>query len=303
LHRKPIAGLYSTPIETKIPNGENTAMILADAHVHIYDRFDLNLFFASALRNFTQGAASLGINDFTPVLLLADWSNLNWFERLRQFCLNRAEIPNAVSGLTFEVHQTSEKAALRVSLNAGQSLYIISGKKIITDENLEVLALCATRLFSDGQSLHDTVHSIVEGGAIPVIPWAVGKWLGQRGKVLDDLLEQSGDLKFYLCDNGNRPVFWRWSSHFRKAAHMGIPIISGSDPLHFSSEARRIGRFGFAIEAQLRPQSPASDMLRALSSFAIEPMRYGRLESIGPFLKNQIRMQIFKKKWRKALLK
>lgn len=280
-----------------------TKMILADAHVHIYDRFDLNLFFSYAFHNFTRGAASLGIDDFTPVLLLADWSNINWFERLCQFCLDSGEPSESISNPAFSVHKTNDEAALIVRLSEWQALYVISGKKIITAEDLEILALCSTHHFADGQSIHDTVHSIFQAGAIPVVPWAVGKWLGSRGKVLDDLLEQPGNAKFYLCDNGNRPIFWRWPRHFKRAEHLGIPIISGSDPLHFSTEAARTGRFGFAIEAQLRPESAASDMATALSSFAIKPMRYGRLESPWRFIKNQIRMQVFKKKWRKELLK
>jgi hypothetical protein len=50
-------------------------MILIDAHVHIYDCFDLEKFFDSAYANFKSAAEQLGhTNDFTGILLLAETS-------------------------------------------------------------------------------------------------------------------------------------------------------------------------------------------------------------------------------------
>jgi hypothetical protein len=278
-------------------------MILCDAHVHIYDRFDLDIFFSSAFRNFSRGAEHLGIDDFTAVIFLADWSNLNQFKKLAQRCRDSGKRSDTVSVSSFPIQKTADEIALKVGMDDQQTLYVISGKKIITDENLEVLALCTLQDYPDGKSLHNTVSSIYDSGAIPVIPWAVGKWTGSRGRVLNDLLDRFSKVKFYLCDNRNRPIFWPWPKHFKKADQMGIPILSGSDPLHFAEEADRIGGFGFAIENQIRPESPGRDLLEALRDFSVSPIRYGRLESSGRFFKNQIRMQIFKKKWRKELLK
>ena len=139
--------------------------------------------------------------------------------------------------------------------------------------------------------------------AIPVIPWAVGKWLGVRGKALDALMEDTERDNFYLCDNGNRPGFWGWPRHFQKAESLNIPILSGSDPLHFSSEVTRTGCFGFGIDGTLNDRTPSIDLYSYLRNFNVTPVRYGKLERPLRFIKNQILMQVFKRKWRKELLK
>jgi hypothetical protein len=273
-------------------------MILVDAHVHIYDRFDLDQFFTCAFRNFSKGAAELGLEQYTPVIFLADWSNVNWFNRLK----DRAGV-GADTTSSYSIQETEDKHALRVELQNHKALYLLAGRKIITAENLEVLALCSSNDFSDGLPLPETICAIGEADAIPVIPWAVGKWLGVRGKALDALMEGTQKAEFYLCDNGNRPGFWGWPRHFRIAETLNIPILSGSDPLHFSSEVTRTGCFGFGIDTTLNDKTPCRDLYAYLKNFDITPVRYGKLERTLRFVKNQFLMQVFKKKWRKELLK
>ncbi len=272
-------------------------MILCDAHVHIYHRFDLDLFFLSAVRNFTQYARTANIVDFQSAVFLADWSNLSWFDKLASLSGRRR------SGHAFSIEPTPDSSALRVILANRKPLYVIASKKIITSEDLEVLALCTVSGFADGRPLRATIASIQASGAIAVIPWAVGKWMGRRGRILDDLLDHPGQAGFYLCDNGNRPVFWRWPRHFKKAQRRGIPILSGSDPLHFDTEADRVGRNGFGLQGTLRNDAPAGDLHALLNRSQPPLLRYGPLESPLRFVRNQVRMQLFKKKWRKELLK
>jgi hypothetical protein len=109
---------------------------------------------------------------------------------------------------------------------------------------------------------------------------------------------------FYLCDNGNRPFFWRRPSHFNVADELGIRVLAGSDPLHFRSDALRVGRFGFCLPGQLPMRRPGAAFKKILADAepAAIPL-FGHLESGGRFVKNQIRMQIFKKKWKKELLR
>jgi len=58
-------------------------MILVDAHVHIYDCFDIQTFLDSAFANFKAEAARCGQEDsFTAVLLLTETAKDNWFQRL-----------------------------------------------------------------------------------------------------------------------------------------------------------------------------------------------------------------------------
>jgi len=276
-------------------------MLLIDAHVHIYDKFDLELFFSSAFVNFAKAAQSLEVSSYYPVIILADWSNASWYNEIK----NRFTTPGTgfQEAFPFQIEKTRDETGLKVHNSELKTLFIIAGKKIITKENLEVLALCTLQDYPDHRPLRDTVRMIDESDAIPVIPWAVGKWLGKRGDVLEELLIEPQGIFFYLCDNGNRPYFWLWPRHFRLAERNGIPIISGSDPLHFASEADRIGRFGFVLSETISFETPAADINRLLREKKNSIYLYGRLESGFRFIRNQIKMQIFKKKWRKALVR
>jgi hypothetical protein len=277
-------------------------MLIIDAHVHIYACFDLSEFIESAFRNFGLAAKEQNIQEFTSIVFLADWSNVSWFEKLETLCSDQKSGKNKAA-YRFQVQRTAESESLRVSNENSQEMLIIAGRKVITAENMEVLALCSRDDIADGQTLEKTIRSIVGHGAVPVIPWAVGKWLGYRGKVLDHLMNMAGRPFFYLCDNGNRPFFWRQPDHFDKALKKGIPIISGSDPLHFSAEALRAGNFGCILQGRLSRQTPADDLKKIMLNPNVSIERYGRLERLWPFVVNQARMQLFKKKWRKELLK
>ena len=61
-------------------------MILVDAHVHIYDCFDLETFLDSALENFKAEAARCGQEDsLTAILLLTETARENWLQSLASF--------------------------------------------------------------------------------------------------------------------------------------------------------------------------------------------------------------------------
>jgi hypothetical protein len=276
-------------------------MLIIDAHVHIYACFDLNTFVESAFRNFEKAAGAQQADQFSAVITIADWSGASWFEKLAE--LGREQQKKDLNTARFRIQATGEDESLRISNKQGQEILIVAGRKIITSEDMEVLALCSKATIADGRPLEKTVRTIAGLGAVPVIPWAVGKWLGQRGTVLDDLMNLEDRPFFYLCDNGNRPFFWGKPRHFAAAQKKSIPIISGSDPLHFPAEAHRAGAFGFTIPGNLSSEAPARDLRNILLHSNLPIRHYGRLERFVPFLSNQVRMQLFKKKWRRELLK
>lgn len=280
-------------------------MLLVDAHVHVYPCFDLSSFFSAAYLHFHTISSNLSPGKaFLPIIVLADWSRQSWF---RQFKLS-ADKPDdsrslMVSGWSFK--PAGDDLSVQVESEDGRKMIILAGKKIISAENLEVLALATTGDFKDNLSLQATLDSIREHKdfPIPVIPWAVGKWLGRRGKILEDVMRRAKDPFFYLCDNGNRPLFWGWPSHFTLAGDLGIRILAGSDPLHFRAEGTRVGSYGFYLPTNFSMESPAMAFKKALAASAPATIQlFGRRESGGSFLKNQVRMQIFKKKWKKELL-
>lgn len=275
-------------------------MIFIDAHVHIYRCFDLATFLDSALENFNKEAVRNGSRkDFSAVLFLTDWKNQNWFKHLTGYIDGKKRDSKNRTVGSWKFYSTNEPLSIYAEQKHGHGLYIVSGRKIITSENLEVLALATELVIDDNKSLKDTVREIRECSAIPVIPWAVGKWMGRRGRILKSLLDEE-DGGYLLCDNGNRPVFWPRPSHFKLADKKGIRILSGSDPLHFTSETVRAGSVGVLLKESLKLKQPARELKEILLNGTTEFRLYGQLERPLRFLRNQILMQVLKRKWRVA---
>ena len=100
-------------------------------------------------------------------------------------------------------------------LNGEQGFLLIAGRQIVTEENLEVLALLTDRKFEDGLPLQEVIQTVRENKGISVIPWGFGKWMGRRGRFLESALEEAENSELFLGDNSGRPVFWSRPSHFR----------------------------------------------------------------------------------------
>ncbi len=164
-------------------------MILVDAHVHIYDCFDLEKYLDAAYSNFQAEADRLGHGDkFTPILLLAETSKDFWFNRLREYADGKnTHRDRAIQ--KWEFHLTDERLSLFARSENSKSLIIIAGHQVETAEGLEVLALSTTGSFKHGIPIIDLIKEVKKQDAIPVIPWGFGKWLGRRGKVLINVMK------------------------------------------------------------------------------------------------------------------
>ena len=192
-------------------------MILADAHVHIYDCFDLEKFLDAAYSNFQSQADRLGQGDnFIPVLLLAETAKDCWFNRLREYADGKnTHRDRAIQ--KWEFHLTGERLSLFARSGNSKSLIIIAGRQVETAEGLEVLALSTTVSFRPGIPIIDLIKEVKKHDAIPVIPWGFGKWLGRRGSVLKRLLKLAKNSDFFLGENGGRPNITLSPSHFKIA--------------------------------------------------------------------------------------
>jgi hypothetical protein len=140
------------------------------------------------------------------------------------------------------------------------------------------------------------VQAIGKTGAMPVIPWGVGKWLGARGLMIKKLLQDPEIPRLFLGDNRNRPVFWPRPPLCAEAAGRGIKTLPGSDPLPLPGQLALPGSYGFSLEGALNPDYP----WRSIQEILLDPGRflrpYGR--QVGPFgfLGTQIRLQIGKRR-------
>jgi hypothetical protein len=276
----------------------NATPILVDAHVHFYDCFDISVLLDAVLLNFDRAAHELGIgSDFTAVLLLAETSREHWFERVRKSNGNGEMASSPGSQSQWEFYKTPDKAVIHAKKVAGNTassrvIHIMAGKQLATSEGLEVLALATVGLFEEYQSTSATIKQIREQDAIPVIPWAVGKWLGKRGKLLTDLLDNESHSDLCVGDNSGRPVFWRNPAHFKQAELNAMHLLPGTDPLPFSIEAGRVGSFGFMVKGGLSNEDPSGDIKRILRERDSKLVPFGDLESPWRFLRNQIQLRM-----------
>ena len=273
-------------------------MILVDAHVHIYDCFDLERFLDAAYSNFRSEADRSGLGDkFTPILLLTETSKDFWFNRLRKYADGRKKHNDRLTQ-KWDFHQKSESVSISASSGNCKELIIIAGRQIETAEGLEVLALFTSDSFRPGIPIIDLIKEVKKHDAIPVIPWGFGKWLGRRGNILNHLIKTIKDLKIFLGDNSGRPSFLSSPHHFKLAERNGIHILPGSDPLPFTSEYDRAGGFGFLLEEKMSETYPAESLKQILTKSKLKVQSYGVLETPFRFLRNQLKMQI-KKQYQK----
>lgn len=269
-------------------NDTDIGTLLVDAHVHVYDCFDIDTLLDAALHNFNHAAKKTGLyNGFSGVLLLSETSNDNWFLR--------SSMVDSCSH--WQIEKTRDKTVLQARLLTDNAdninvIYIVAGRQIITAEGLELLALVTDSTFKDGLPINSALSTVREQDAVPVLPWAAGKWLGKRGKILSSLLAAEVNNDLCLGDNSGRPVFWSNPSHFKQARVLNIPVLPGTDPLPFAGEVIRVGSFGFSMRGQLSKVQPATDLKRLLRAKETEMLVYGQLEKPWRFFVNQIRLRM-----------
>jgi hypothetical protein len=276
-----------------LPNDNN--LILVDAHVHIHSNYNLDKFFDSAFDNFRHVSQNNGDSkNSIGVLCLAEGKNKRAFQDLRELADCKGDI-DTLSLVNKTIDQTGEDISLKVTSEQAEIIFLIAGRQIVTREKLEVLALGTSIDFKDGSPIDNLITEIAEDGAIPVIPWGFGKWVGKRSKLLRDTFKNDQLSRFFIGDNGNRPKFCPESALFGVAKKNKIINMPGSDPLPFIGECNRAGCFGFAIQGSLNMKEPWKDLKKKLLDPNMVFEYFGEFESPLRFLRNQLAMQYHKR--------
>jgi SAM-dependent methyltransferase len=259
-------------------------LTLVDAHVHVHPASDLAALLDAAAANFAAQARALRAEAWEGVLMLTETSDAAWFEGVQSS-------GKIVVGAWVISPHASDALALWASVG-GRRILIVAGRQIVTGEGVEVLALATRAAFRDGATLEATLASARAAGALVVLPWAVGKWLGRRGSLVDAAI--SGDPSCpFAGDNGGRPFFWPSPSLFARERSRGRPVISGSDLLAIRGDERRAGSFGFHVATSLDPERPAARLRDVLlSATAAEVMPFGRLQGPVTFFRNQLGLRL-----------
>jgi hypothetical protein len=229
-------------------------ILAADTHVHLYPGHDI----ANALRSATRRLDRLAPPDhegLVRALLLAERHDCRIFQELAS---------GACRPAACEVAPTAETTALALRTEAGE-IYLFSGRQIVTQERLEVLALTTGEAFDQGRTLDETVAAVLASGALAVLPWSPGKWIGARGRLVRAFIERTRHERLFVADSALRPSGWPRPRLLARAADRGLGVLAGSDPLPLPGEEGMVGRLGVVAAGIFDTDRPTESVRRLLT--------------------------------------
>ena len=265
--------------------------IIGDGHVHIHPQHSLTEMLQAALSNFraTERSAAL-TGPVTRFLFLTESSGANGFA----ICKELGQQQDALG--EFSLRETSEANTLQARNRHGEGIFLVAGRQIVTQEALEVLALGYAHAYEDGQPIHRVLTELSTQECVCVLPWGAGKWLGKRGAVIERIVRDAQFPSLFLGDNSNRPFFWPLPKVFTVADQAGLRNLPGSDPLPFPKQEEKTGSFGFYTPGTILPEQPFASMRSLLLNPHSRLTPFGKNETLIPFFKHQLSMQLGKKK-------
>jgi hypothetical protein len=264
---------------------ESNVHWIVDAHVHLHQCFGIASFLDSARHNLAALAGLAGMDKQAgckTALLFTESFGDDGFGTL-----SRA---GRVGPWTLNVQDDAWIVARHDDQRA--PIHIASGRQIVTRERLEVAALGTTRVVADGQPMEQVIDNLLSEDALLVLPWGFGKWMGNRGKIVERMLERYGPERLLLGDNGGRAALSTRPPLFSLAESTGRIVIAGTDPLPFATESARVGSYASLVQAGDAPSS----LMQTLRTLRKSPPILGRRASLPYFVKSQVRMQLRKSK-------
>jgi hypothetical protein len=266
---------------------------VVDAHVHLHGCYEADSFFNHAYFNLASAAGRTAPQAARACyLLMTECESDDYFGRLR----DAAGAPGGGALLKRWALKLTDEPRSVIAEEGNRRLYIVAGRQVACREGLEVLIIGTTQRFRDGEPIRDVLATAASLGVPHVIPWGLGKWFFQRGRLLSELLREFRKPTLFLGDEGGRPGFWPYPSHFREGAGLGVRDLPGTDPLPFPHDVSKVGRVGFRVPVDLDERRPAQSLLRVLCDGRTELDRFASLEPPLQFVRNQVAMQLRKRR-------
>lgn len=273
----------------------STVTAVVDAHVHIHPCYRPDDLLNNAYANLSAARGSrVRPADSALFLLMTECAGDDYFGSLYAMAHGGAGGEKLALRQWTAVPTEEHESLLAVS--GDRRLFIIAGRQVACREGLEVLVLGTTRRLPDGLPIREVLADTSSWGVPRVIPWGPGKWLFKRGRLLNQLLEEFRGPSLFLGDEGGRPGFWGYPQHFAHAAALGVRDLPGTDPLPFAHDVTKVGRMGFRMQIPLDAARPGGSLLGVLQQPGTVPERFAVLESPVRFVRNQIGMQLRKRR-------
>jgi hypothetical protein len=276
----------------------STVTAIVDAHVHIHACYEPDELLDNAYGNLSRAREGGRAPETRALfLLMTECAQDDYFGGLRALALGSTPPQQTVplQLKRWSMAATSEETSV-TARNSSRVLFIVAGRQISCREGLEVLLIGTTRRFADGLPIRDVLAETDALGVPRVIPWGPGKWFFRRGRLLNELVQEFRKPTLFLGDEGGRPGFWGYPAHFMRAARLGVRDLPGTDPLPFPHDVTKVGRMGFRMRLDLDESRPAASLLRALTEQHAPLERFATLESPLRFVRNQIGMQLRKRR-------
>ena len=263
-------------------------MLFIDAHVHMHPCYRFENLVTSAFSNFLTAERAAGEDGAMLLMFVAELSGSSHFTSLQE------EAHGEISAeQKWQVTPTAEPGSLILAHSdfEDRTIILISGEQIITRENIEVLAIGCSPSPAAGMKLSETVHSALSSGGIAILPWGVGKWLGERGRIIDNFLAHERLPLLFLGDNGSRPPFWPVPRFKPSSRESYRRLLSGTDPLPLRGEEQRVGNFGSFLPGTLDQSTPFASLKSILGAEETKISGYGHLQRPLSFIKQQVALR------------
>ena len=252
--------------------------IVADTHVHIYPCYDLQAFSEMLEHNLKR----VGTGQTIRLGFLTERHDCNFFDDIKA---GKGDL----SQLCGNIQLAPDESSLIRDNGSGEKCILLPGRQVVAKERIEILALATTAKIPDGMLAADTVTMILDNGGVPVVAWAPGKWFGERGNVVRNLLDSFNPARLLIGDSSMRPTVWTEPLIMRDARKRGYRIIAGSDPLPFAGEENMAGTYCSVFDTSFGLAAPllsARNMLWNAQAVTTVGQRGGPLTTLQRMYKN-----------------
>jgi hypothetical protein len=256
---------------------------VVETHSHFHNQVTLELYLDSARLNFLAAIPKTMSSPLQGILCLADFPGCEGYLRI---CEESSNLSSHWSMMT-------SSSAYEVSFRhvSGDVLHILAGRQYVSTEGLEVLFFgcspCLERL-----PLRDMLSFAGDKDRFFILPWGAGKWLAERGRVLDTVLsDHTAFPHLALGDTLFRPQIFK-SRHLEKAHDYGIPVLPGSDPLDSRYYRLASGRCGFSFRSSDCPDSLLSLVRQQIFKQPESLSIFGKRLSCLQFIRDQLFLRL-----------
>ena len=252
-----------------------------DGHVHFHTVAAVGPTLDAAARNFR--AVSDRRTGLLGALLLTQSSREHVFEALK----------GGDRAAGWAIEPAVDEPMTLIARRDGAAIAIICGRQVRAADGLEVLGLGTLERYPDGLPFDEAVAVVRRSGALTVIPWGFGKWLGARGRQVEQTLQTVGSRALLVGDNGSRLSWLGMPRLLQTSVDKGFRLLPGTDPFPFAGGYKRVGQFGFLAEVVPDEAAPWGNVRSWIEACNGSPMPYGSATGPLRFVFNQLGIQVY----------